>query len=129
MEYPVVYLRIKDFDSDGRLNSKFFDKKIVVVFVHGDFCPHCTAVKGDFVSAAKKNPLKNLVVFAAVQIDGSEPGEADCRNVIPKILKEYRGVPDYATFYDRNPLKNFEVEGRTEDSLLRHVRAVAASVV
>lgn len=129
MEYPVIYLRIKDFDSEGRLVSDFFDKKIVLVFVHGDFCPHCTAVKADYVSAAKKNPLKKFVIFAAVQIDGEVSGEAECKNVLSKFLKEYRGVPDYATFYDKNPLKNFEVEGRNEDSLLRHVRAAAAAVM
>lgn len=115
LQYPVIYLRRKNFESSGTL--KVLKNKIVVCFIHSDTCPHCINAAPDFEDAATRMMDNKNVIFTAIQLNGDEPGENECRELIDYILPEYRGVPDYAFFKNGKPLKIVQ-EGRDVDSII-----------
>lgn len=100
---PVIYLRIKDFDNNGNLKNPIFKNKLIITFIHANYCHYCLVAKPEFQKAALENKNKNII-FTAIQIDGEEPGEKECYEILNKILKNYQGFPDYATFYNNKPI-------------------------
>lgn len=121
MPKNVLYLRRKNFSYDGKLNVYGLEKKIVIVFIHGNFCGFCHKAAPDFIKAANSFENDVSVAFAAIQIDGDVPGERETKEILPYILNEYVGVPDYAFFYNGSPL--FEhLDDRRADSIISKIK-------
>lgn len=86
--YNVNYLEDGDFNSAGKFNhaGKW------VVFIYGDFCPHCHNVMPAVQELA--NEMKGTQ-WAAIQIDGARPSEKTLGQRLAKIVApaQFRGVP------------------------------------
>lgn len=122
LKSPVFYMRINDFEKNGNLKSDFFQNKIVIVFIHANFCGHCHSAMPEFQKAANTNKDPN-VFFGAIQIDGDTKGEKECDMILDKILSDYRGVPDYAIFYNKKPT-NIVVQSRDSKTILNTVKTI-----
>lgn len=119
---PVFYLRIQDFDHEGNLKNPIFKNKLVITFIHADFCSYCLQAKPEFQKAALENKNKNII-FTAIQIDGEDPGEKKCYNILDKILSNYQGFPDYAIFFNSKP--TFEtISNRDSNSIISDLKKI-----
>ncbi|CCA61401.1 hypothetical protein AV955_gp044 [Diadromus pulchellus ascovirus 4a] len=119
---PVIYLRRGDFASDGRLANPYFKNKIVVVMVYASWCPHCHDAQPDFQAAADST---RSYVFAAIQTDGDVPGERESLEILPKILYDYRGFPDYAYFVDGVPVVDQPLPGRRKNDIITNLKRIS----
>lgn len=123
LKSPVFYLRRSDFDKHGNLLDPIFENKIVIVFIHADYCGYCQMAKPYFQKAAELNTNKNIY-FGAIDAYGENEGEKECSNIFDKILKNFQGFPDYVFFINRKP-KFIELEGRDTESILKTVNKLS----
>ena len=111
-------------DSDFKGNTLVYHGQPVmgtwIVFVQGSFCGYCTQAKPAFISLAKKYSDKN-VIFATVQIDGSE-SEKKLGKKLNDIIRPdaMQGVPAYLKFKDGKYVAMHN-GGRDEQSLVKFI--------
>lgn len=122
LKKPIFYLRRSNFDKNGNIRNLFLKDKILIIFVHADFCIHCRNAKQDYQNAAIENKSSN-VHFGAIQADGNTKGEQECEEILPKILKNYRGFPDYAIFVNCEPLLH-EIKSRDTKTILSTLQQI-----
>lgn len=119
---PVIYLRKNNFNSKGELAHPNYRDKIVIIFIHADYCHYCRIAKKDYQIAAEKNNRKNIC-FTALRIDGTVPGEKECRDILNKISLKFAGFPDYVVYVNNRQRLDFELSGRDHESILRDLYA------
>jgi thiol-disulfide isomerase/thioredoxin len=114
----IPYLRRKNFTNDGVLNINKFKDKIVVIFIHANYCQYCHNAAPEYNNASLIAPPG--VVFTALQIDGDSPGEKEAKEILSKIVKNYIGVPEYAFFKNNKPVFK-ELNSRNSNSIIHKV--------
>lgn len=115
-EPPIFYLRRQDFNDDGSINNVFFKNKLLIIFIHADYCGYCHMAKKDYQEAAEENKNKNIF-FGAIQADGNNRGEKECSEIFSKICSNFQGYPDYAIFYNGIPVF-LEIQSRDKKTIL-----------
>lgn len=119
----ILFLRRTNFEKNGNLNIRGFLKKLVITFVHADYCGYCHQAYPEFVKAATYFASDDSVIFSAGKIDGPVPGEKEIREVLPKVLIKFQGVPDYAFFYNNTPLKE-KIKGRSAADIISTINSL-----
>lgn len=97
----VMYLEEGDINPDGTIAESivnYIGRRPSLLFIHGDFCPHCTTVKPEYEKVA--NALQGKVAAFAVKTDGSE-SERALRPVLGNVPGFSGGVP-YIVAMDAN---------------------------
>jgi len=112
----VYYLEDHDFDGSG----KFLQKGSWIIFIYGDFCPHCHHVKPVIQELINENRNKN---WAVIQLDGARASEQLLGRRISSIIKNYRGVPTIVQFKDGKLKKEYSGD-RSKKSLQSFVKSV-----
>lgn len=108
----IPYLEGMDVNSDGSLKSYVCKGKPVLLFVHGNFCPHCVKAKPAFMQLAKALPG---VVCATVRTDGGDTDKQAVQNL--SSVNSSRGVPAYLGFDKNGKFKGMHNGGRDVASL------------
>jgi thiol-disulfide isomerase/thioredoxin len=96
LEYPVRYLQLSDFDSNGNLiNPSIPRNKPIIVMVQADFCGYCTQAKPAYQEFANKHSDK--VFVATIQGDGKRQGEPELSQLLRsgKVAPNFNGFPSY----------------------------------
>lgn len=119
---PIIYLKCSDFTKSGRLRNPYFKDKLVIIFIHANYCVYCIDAKPEFQRAADHNQNQDIV-FAAIQADNDHENQDLCRDLFPKLVKNFEGFPSYAfiSFGRKLPVK---IRGRDANSLLRTLEGI-----
>lgn len=117
---PIYYFRRQDFDKQGNLISSYFKDKVVIIFIHANYCMYCHMAKDDYIKAAK---MTKNVIFGAIQFDGEIYGEKQCEEIFNKICKDFQGFPEYAIFKNGKPLK-IEVKNRDYKTIIDTLKSL-----
>lgn len=119
---PIFYLRKKDFNDNGSLKSNFFKDKLLIIFIHADYCIYCQLAKDAYQAAAIENKNPNIL-FGAIQADGDVNGESECSEFFNKMINTFQGFPDYAVFKNKNPV-HITFEKRSKEYILETLNRI-----
>jgi thiol-disulfide isomerase/thioredoxin len=113
LEYPIQYLELEDFDSDGNIiNPNIPKDKTVLIMVQALFCGHCTTSKPYFQNLANTHPE---IVCLTVQGD-AEKSEIELAKMLLKKSGS-RGFPAFLK-YKNGIMSSEKYSGdRTTESL------------
>jgi thiol-disulfide isomerase/thioredoxin len=100
--YEINYLEDSDFDSSG----KFKHPGNWVVFIYGEFCPHCHKVMPVIQQLVRENKSVN---WAAIQTDGRRDSERSLANRLHQIVApaKFRGVPMIISIKNGGTVKEY----------------------
>lgn len=113
LDYPIGYLQVSDFNSDGKLTNPLIpNDKNVLIMVQGNFCGYCTQAKAAFQDLANEGKI----LCMTIQADGTEKGEKELGQMIPSIDKSFRGYPHYILYRNGNYVATHD-GGRDKKSL------------
>ena len=95
LNYPIGYLQITDFDSNGNLiNPQIPKDRNVLIMIQSNFCGHCTKAKPAFQDLANDGQILCLTI----QADGDQKGERELGEMLNKIDPSFRGFPHYVLY-------------------------------
>jgi thiol-disulfide isomerase/thioredoxin len=116
----IIFLELSDFQNNILSYGGKPAKGRWFVMVQGSFCGYCTQAKPAFIAAANKygsDTIGEGVIFATIQIDGSE-GEKILGKKLPDITRvPMNGVPCYLLFED-GKFAGMHTGGRGEGELV-----------
>lgn len=115
----IPYLEGADINDDATLKPYVGKGKPVVMMIQGNFCPHCTVAKPDFVKFAMVTPSVQAV---SVQSDGG-PTDASAVEKL-KSVNTSPGVPAYLGFDKNGRFKAVHQGGRDVASLQQFAQSL-----
>ena len=90
----IIYLEDTDLTSDGVISQQVLPDDTIqkaLLFVYGDFCPHCTDIKPLFQEFARQTQSK--VIPLVLKVDGSD-SEYSVVMKLKKIMSpDFKGIP------------------------------------
>lgn len=103
----IIYLENDDMDSNGVLSKNICpdnNMSNAILFVYGDFCPHCSDIKPVFKNFAIKNEGK--IIPLALKVDGS-PQEYAVVDKLKNVYPDFKGIPMFFAYKNRKLTKSF----------------------
>jgi hypothetical protein len=113
IKFPVRYLEIKDFDTNGNLINPNIPKNIpVCIMIQSSKCGHCIKAKSGYLEFGKE--IKNKCFVTALLVDGDTEGEKDITSIVKKIDQKITGYPSYIFYFNGNRI-NYEGNRQSKD--------------
>lgn len=118
LNYPIYYLQMSDFNSNGDIINPDIPKDVpVMIMIQGNFCGYCTQSKPEYQTFANKNI--NRVFTTTIQADGTEEGEKELGDIVKTIDSTFQGYPHYIAYY--NGKRYTHTGGRSAEDLEKFI--------